>query len=86
MSSIVVFAPRLKRTKSMITLLLGLMLGTVGTDQLAGVQRFTFGQLDLIDGINFIVIVMATFALAELHDAQNAFIAKSHTGNIVVCP
>ena len=66
MSSIVVFAPRLKRTKSMITLLLGLMLGTVGTDQLAGVQRFTFGQLDLIDGINFIVIVMATFALAEV--------------------
>ena len=46
----------------MITLLLGLMLGSVGTDQLAGVQRFTFGQLDLVDGIHFIVIVMATFA------------------------
>jgi putative tricarboxylic transport membrane protein len=66
MSSIVVFAPPLKRIKSMITLLLGLMLGTVGTDQLAGVQRFTFGQLDLVDGIHFIVIVMATFALAEV--------------------
>ena len=50
----------------MITLLLGLMLGTVGTDQLAGVQRFTFLQLDLVDGIHFIVIVMATFALAEV--------------------
>ena len=60
MSSIVVFAPPLKRIKSMITLLLGLILGTVGTDQLAGVQRFTFGQLALVDGIHFIVIVMAT--------------------------
>lgn len=28
----------------------------------------------------------ATYRLEELRDAQNAFIAKKHTGNIVVCP
>ena len=28
----------------------------------------------------------ATYPLAELHAAQTAFIAKEHTGNIVVCP
>lgn len=28
----------------------------------------------------------ATYPLAELHDAQRAFIAKEHTGNIVVIP
>jgi NADPH:quinone reductase-like Zn-dependent oxidoreductase len=31
-------------------------------------------------------VLAATYALAELHSAQRAFIAKAHTGNIVVCP
>ena len=65
LSSVVVFAPPGQRLPGMATLLLGLMLGTVGTDQLAGVQRFTLGRLDLADGIPFVIIVMSTFALAE---------------------
>ncbi len=31
-------------------------------------------------------MLAATYTLADLHDAQRAFIAKEHTGNIVVCP
>ena len=31
-------------------------------------------------------VLAATYALTGLHDAQRAFIAKAHTGNIVVCP
>ena len=31
-------------------------------------------------------VLAAEFNLTELHDAQRAFIAKSHIGNIVVCP
>jgi putative tricarboxylic transport membrane protein len=61
----VVFAERGQRLASLVTLLLGLMLGTIGTDRLAGVQRFTLGRIDLVDGINFVIVVMATFALAE---------------------
>ena len=65
LGSVVVFADRRARLLSLVTLLLGLMLGTVGTDQLAGIPRFTFGRLDLADGLNFVLVVMATFALAE---------------------
>ena len=65
LSSMVVFAERGQRLASLVTLLLGLMLGTIGTDRLAGVQRFTLGRIDLADGINFVIVVMATFALAE---------------------
>lgn len=65
LSSVVVFAAPAARLGSLITLLLGLMLGTIGTDQLAGIPRFTFGRLDLADGLNFVLVVMATFALAE---------------------
>ncbi len=65
MTCVVVFAQRGERLASLITLLLGLMLGSVGTDQLGGTQRFTLGLLGLSDGIPFVLLVMATFALAE---------------------
>lgn len=65
LSSVVVFAEARARMASLITLLIGLMLGTVGTDQLAGIPRFTFGRVDLADGLSFVLVVMATFALAE---------------------
>ena len=65
LSSIAAFAERGRVAKSCVASLLGLMLGTVGTDQSAGVQRFTFGRLDLMDGISFILLAMAVFALAE---------------------
>ena len=65
LSSVVVLASQGARLPSLVTLLIGLMLGTVGTDQLAGIPRFTFDRLDLADGLNFVLVVMATFALAE---------------------
>lgn len=46
--------------------ILGLMLGTVGADATSGLPRFTFGRLDLIDGFSFLLLAMATFALAEV--------------------
>ena len=65
MTCVVVFAGSNARLPSLITLLLGLMLGTVGTDPMGGAQRFTLGLLELSDGIPFVLLVMATFALAE---------------------
>jgi len=65
MTSVVMFAERGARVRSLVTLLIGLMLGTIGTDQLAGIPRFTLGRYDLADGLNFVLVVMATFALAE---------------------
>jgi putative tricarboxylic transport membrane protein len=44
--------------------LLGLMLATVGEDP-SGIQRFTFGITDLYDGVSFLLLSMATFAIAE---------------------
>ncbi|UCH75013.1 MAG: tripartite tricarboxylate transporter permease [Rhodospirillales bacterium] len=51
--------------KALIATVLGLMISTIGTDPSAGVQRFTFGSLDLVDGISFLLLAMATFALSE---------------------
>ena len=65
LSSIAAFAERGQVAKSCVAALLGLMLGTVGADPESGVPRFTFGRLDLMDGIAFILVAMATFALAD---------------------
>ncbi|MBD0417354.1 tripartite tricarboxylate transporter permease [Oryzicola mucosus] len=45
---------------------LGLLLGIVGTDVTSGATRFTFGNLELSDGIDFVVIAVGLFGLGEI--------------------
>jgi len=45
---------------------LGLLLGLVGTDVNSGVQRFTLGIPQLADGIGFVVVAMGMFGIAEI--------------------
>jgi putative tricarboxylic transport membrane protein len=51
--------------KALLMTVVGLMLSTIGTDQTSGVQRFTFGSMNLLDGLSFIMLAMATFAVTE---------------------
>lgn len=44
----------------------GLLLATVGTDLTTGVERFTFGQPDLYEGIAVVQIMIGIFAGGEL--------------------
>ena len=46
--------------------LLGILLGTVGTDINSGVSRFTFESANLVDGLSFAVIAMGFIGLGEL--------------------
>lgn len=52
--------------KAFISAVFGLSIGMVGIDPIAGVPRFTFGQAPLLDGINFIAVVMGLFGVSEL--------------------
>jgi len=65
LTAVSAFASRGEVAKALLMTVVGLMLSTVGTDLSAGVQRFTFGRIDLIDGISFLLLAMATFALSE---------------------
>ncbi|HHD57312.1 MAG TPA: tripartite tricarboxylate transporter permease, partial [Desulfobulbaceae bacterium] len=65
LTAVSAFAGRGRVLKALLMVVLGLMLATVGTDQTSGVQRFTFGSLELLDGIEFLLLAMATFALTE---------------------
>jgi len=52
--------------KGLIAGVLGLMIATVGTDPISGVNRFTFGSPDLLEGIPFILVMVGVFAVSEL--------------------
>ena len=65
MTAVSAFASKGKFLKAALMTIFGIMLSTVGTDLTAGVQRFTLGIMDLSDGISFILLAMATFALSE---------------------
>ncbi len=65
LTAVAAFAGKGNVIKALLMTVLGLMLSTVGTDKGVGVPRFTFGQIDLADGISFLLLAMATFALSE---------------------
>ncbi|UYO95435.1 tripartite tricarboxylate transporter permease [Pollutimonas sp. M17] len=52
--------------KAICMILLGLLLGMVGTDVNSGVARFDFGIPELQDGIDFAVVAMGVFGFAEI--------------------
>jgi TctA family transporter len=52
--------------KAIAMILLGLLLGLVGTDISSGVIRFAFGRPELFDGIDFVVIAMGLFGIGEI--------------------
>ena len=52
--------------KALAMILLGLLLGLVGTDVNSGVARFSFDIPELTDGISFIVIAMGVFGYGEI--------------------
>ena len=52
--------------KALAMIVLGLLIGLVGTDVNSGVARFSFDIPELTDGISFVVIAMGIFGYGEI--------------------
>ncbi|MHB8993315.1 MAG: tripartite tricarboxylate transporter permease [Chloroflexota bacterium] len=52
--------------KAALAILVGLLLSTVGLDITLGFPRFTFGNVELLNGINFIPAMVGLFGVAEV--------------------
>lgn len=57
------------RTKGLAMAAFGLALATIGIDPQTGVERFTFGNVQLLGGIGFLEVVIGLFAVAEVMSA-----------------
>jgi len=78
--------------KGLVSLSIGLLLATVGLDLISGQPRFTFGTLELMEGIHFIPVMIGIFAVAEVFralihpprpDARSARVQKIDFGESV---
>jgi len=52
--------------KGFVSLLIGLVIATVGIDVTAGFPRFTFGSVELMGGVSFIPAMIGMFAVSEV--------------------
>ncbi len=52
--------------KGIAMVVLGLMLGCVGTDLNSGAHRFTLGYFALLDGVSLIALAMGLFGISEI--------------------
>ena len=52
--------------KALGMIVVGLILGLIGTDVNSGSQRYTFGVSELMDGIGFVTVAMGMFGLGEI--------------------
>jgi putative tricarboxylic transport membrane protein len=52
--------------KGLVSLMIGLLVATIGLNNPAGVPRFTFGNVDLMGGIDFIAAMIGLFAVSEI--------------------
>ncbi|VXB61099.1 tripartite tricarboxylate transporter permease [Citricoccus sp. K5] len=54
------------KIKALIAAAFGLLLATVGRDTFTGAERFTFDNLSLADGIDFVPVAMGLFGIGEI--------------------
>jgi len=82
--SIVLASGTLLKAVGMI--ILGLLLGMIGTDVTSGVQRFTFGIPELADGIGFVSLAMGLFGICDiitsLEKQEKREVLKSRFGRL----
>ncbi|WP_423408940.1 tripartite tricarboxylate transporter permease [Heyndrickxia sp. MSNUG] len=53
-------------TKAIASGMIGIMIAMIGMDPIVGADRFTFGNIELMNGLEMIPIMIGAFALAEV--------------------
>ncbi|CAG0878818.1 unnamed protein product [Cyprideis torosa] len=53
-------------TKALIAGLLGMIIALIGTDDMSGSLRYTFGSLSLIDGVDFMPALIGLFSMVQM--------------------
>jgi putative tricarboxylic transport membrane protein len=52
--------------KALLAALVGLWVSSMGTDLFSSVSRFTFGRMEMLSGVDFVVVAIGIFALGEV--------------------
>ncbi len=52
--------------KSLMMAIIGLIIGAIGLDPVTGNERFTFGSISLLSGIEFVAVAIGLFGIGEV--------------------
>ncbi len=52
--------------KALLAMLAGLWIAGIGTDPFSTTSRFTFGRMELLSGVDFVVVAIGVFAIGEV--------------------
>ncbi|MCB0352365.1 MAG: tripartite tricarboxylate transporter permease [Bdellovibrionales bacterium] len=80
LSTVVAFSTKAP-LKAIVATLFGLLVSTIGTDPFSGLERSTFGVIDLYDGVSLLPAMIGLFALGEVFEQ---FSRKSQAQKAVV--
>ena len=64
--SIIAFISGKSLLKGLICGAIGVLLSTVGMDKTSGLNRFTFGKLQLYTGLTMMAVLLGTFAISQM--------------------
>jgi putative tricarboxylic transport membrane protein len=64
--AMVVFLAGESMVKALLAMLVGLWIASIGTDLFTAESRFTFGQMKLLGGVDFIAATVGIFAIGEV--------------------
>jgi putative tricarboxylic transport membrane protein len=72
-----------EKHKTIISMALGLLVAGIGMDTVSGTLRMTFGQSELLRGVNFLVAVIGLFGISEiLLTMEERLALKGHAARI----
>jgi len=63
---ILTYLARGSMAKALLSAVMGIFLSTIGTDPMKGIDRFTFGNINLKDGISIVPIAIGMFGISEI--------------------
>jgi putative tricarboxylic transport membrane protein len=68
--------------KALMMGLFGLLLAMIGMDPVRGSPRFTFGRMELMDGLNFVPVIMGLFGLAEILENAEETLSSTESAKV----
>ena len=72
--------------RALISAVLGLLIAQVGVDPVMGAPRFTFGQMELLDGFGIVPVVMGVFGIGEIllnAEAQSGTVFSTQMNRLI---
>jgi len=70
-----------KILKGIISAALGLLVSTIGFSQVTGFPRYTFGSINLVEGVPFVPLLVGLFGVAAAFDLLRDIIRERAQGN-----